>query len=330
MVLALALLLVGCSSSGGKKAATTRHGDTATSTPARQLGPFAVGRRSIVLVDHTRPTAADPQRNLPAKPDRTLPVMLLYPASGPVSPAGAPVDDAPPAPGHFPLVVFSHGITGSGPIYTAMLQVWSRAGYVIAAPTFPLSGPGAIFPGDGVDLNDYENQPADVSFVLTALLAKGGPGGILSDHIDAAKIAAAGHSLGAITTFGVAYNTCCIDRRIKAVVALSGIELPYTKGTFANPPPTPLLLVHGTDDHTVPISAGSDKIFPLATPPVYEMRELGASHTDVPFSPKYAPLTDQAALAFLDAYLKGGTAELAAMPDVATKSGIATWQARLS
>lgn len=328
-MVALALLLVGCSSAGGKKAATTRSGATATSAPAQQRGPFAVGRRSIVLVDHTRPTTADPQRNLPTKPDRTLPVMLLYPAAGPVSPTGAPTDDAPPAAGRFPLVVFSHGITGSGPIYTAMLQVWSRAGYVIAAPTFPLSGPGAIFPGDNVDLSDYENQPADVSFVLTTLLAKGGPGGIVSDHIDAAKIAAAGHSLGAITTFGIAYNTCCIDRRIKAVVALSGIELPFSKGTFDNPPPTPLLLVHGTDDHTVPIAAGSDRIFSLAAPPVYEMRELGASHTDVPFSPKYAPLTDQAAIAFLDAYLKGDTPELHAMPDVVAKSGIATWQDRL-
>lgn len=252
--------------------------------------------------------------------------MLLYPAQGAASATGIPVDGAPPAPGRFPLVLFAHGITSSGPLYTSMLQTWARAGFVIAAPTFPLSGPGAIFPGDSVDLLAYRQQPGDLSFVLTSLLTGAAGTAFLTPHLEPGEVAAAGHSLGAITALGLAYDSCCIDRRIKAVVSLSGIELPYPGGSYADAPATPLILVHGAADTTVPIGIGSDALFKTTNSPVYYLRFFHAGHSDVPFSSTYAPYTDQAVIAFLDSVLKGQPAALTALPGQIARSGLGAWQ----
>lgn len=314
---AMALLAGACSST--KHAASNPEAlgqalsSRSTSSTATD-GPYPVGRRDVTYVDTSRPTAADPIRNLPEKPSRTLPVMILYPAAGtaPADPAAPPGTNAAPAKGSFPLVVFSHGITASGPIYQGRLQRWARAGFVVAAPTYPLSGPGAKFPGDAVALGDYRNQPADVSFVITQLLAQNANSSDpLHGVIDPSEIAAAGHSLGAITTLGLIENSCCHDSRIKAGISVSGIELPFPNGSFADPPATPLLLVHGDADKTVPVS-GSDKVFDTATPPVYYLRLTGATHIDVMFGAN-ATYTDQAVIAFLDQELKHEGSALAGL-----------------
>src|SRR5262245_65884453 len=44
-------------------------------------GPYAVGVRSLQLVDATRPTPA--HAGLPALPSRSLPTQVWYPAEGP-------------------------------------------------------------------------------------------------------------------------------------------------------------------------------------------------------------------------------------------------------
>ena len=123
-------------------------------------------------------------------------MLLLYPAAGDVPATTEPVDDAAVADGTFPLVVFSHGWLASGPAYEVRIKEWARAGYIVAAPTFPLSS------GAGGMLGDYVNQPADVSFVIDELLALPDDDP-LAGHVDADAVAAAGHSLGAITTIGV-------------------------------------------------------------------------------------------------------------------------------
>ena len=90
-------------------------------------------------------------------------------------------------------------------------------------------------------------------------------------------IAVAGHSLGAITTLGL-LNTCCIDRRIDAAVSISGLELPFPGGTFTYQRRTPLLLIHGDADGTVPY-AGSVNAFAHAHAPKFFLTLLGAPHT---------------------------------------------------
>jgi hypothetical protein len=78
LIVAAALALAGaaCSSDAGTGAATGRD------APSANTFEYAVGGRGIELVDASRPTAADPKRNLPARPNRRIAVTLLYPATG--------------------------------------------------------------------------------------------------------------------------------------------------------------------------------------------------------------------------------------------------------
>lgn len=76
----------------------------------------------------------------------------------------------PPADGHgpWPLVVFGHGFATTPFLYRRLLRAWAEAGYLVAAPRFPLGNADA--PG-GSDENDIVNQPRDMSFVSSRLLA---------------------------------------------------------------------------------------------------------------------------------------------------------------
>ncbi len=225
--------------------------------------PFAVGRRDYTFVDASRPTSAN--GTYPGAPTRTLQTMLLYPAegdaAGPITTGAEPIHRRR---GHrFPLIVFSHGYLASGPAYVSVLDRFVSRGYVVAAPTFPLSSGGA--PG-GPKAGDYLNQPADVSFVLTRVLRLARQGHGLRRTIDRGDIGAAGHSLGAITTLGVAANSCCLDRRIDAASEWSGALLPFPGGSFFPKRTPPFLFVHGEADGTLPYS-GSAAGYAQASPP---------------------------------------------------------------
>jgi len=262
--------------------------------------PYAVGKRSYTFVDSSRPTA--PNGTYPGAPTRTVPTLLLYPAKG--DPSGPAVENAAPIrmrkTHRFPLIVFSHGFgADGGPEYEELLLKWLvRRGYVVGAPTFPLTSGGA--PGGPV-LDDYVDQPGDVSFVLTRLVRVARNDRSLRKTIDRHQIGAAGHSLGASTTLGVATNSCCRDRRIDAAVSMSGIERPFPDGDFFATATPPLMLVHGDADRTEPY-AGSVTIYHQAPAPKVFLTLLGGEH--IPFeSPWLQPMV-RSITDFLDGFLK--------------------------
>lgn len=327
---ALALALaVSCSSGDGATAGGVDGGGggegatTETTTPAR---PFATGLRTMTLVDTSRTTDAVPD-NLPERPDRTIEVEVVYPAegepgaepTGDPAVAGSSIEDAAPAPGAFPLVVFAHGFNGAGVFFRGFAERWAREGYVVALPTFPLSQ---------IDIavsSDLVNQPGDVSFVIDELagLDEDDP---LAGHVDADHLAVGGHSLGSATVFGVAYNSCCLDERIDATIPVSGGNLPFEGGTYDDRPATPMLLVHGAQDETVPIVAG-DLMFDQALAPVWYLRPAEATHSGV-FTDESGRLFNEATIAFLDAQLKGDDDALEAMADEVAASGVAEWRTK--
>ena len=315
-VLAVSLSLAGCADEGGTDAASTTMADASPTTSRPEA--YAVGRRSMELIDRARPTQPDPSRDLPAEPDRTLPVLLLYPATGQIPATTEPVDDAPVAPGTFPLVVFSHGWFASGPVYEGRIEEWARAGYIVAAPTFPLSS------GRGGMLRDYVNQPADVSFVIDELLdlPDDDP---LAGHVDGDAIAAAGHSLGAITTLGVGLNSCCADGRLDAAVELSGRRAPFPDGEFDDLTRVPFLAVHGVEDSTVPVS-GSDSLFSDAPGPAAYLRLRDGDHTG--YLRTEGTLVDSVVLAFLDLYLRDEPEAFEALPELVDEHGGATFEVK--
>src|SRR6476469_7805203 len=73
----------------------------------------------------------------------------------------------PTAGGPHPLIVFAHGFALTPGTYSRLLRAWTRAGYVVAAPVFPLEDANA--PG-GPDESDLINEPQDVSVVISRLL----------------------------------------------------------------------------------------------------------------------------------------------------------------
>ncbi len=56
-----------------------------------------------------------------------------------------------------PLIVFGHGFAVTPAYYWRLLRSWAQAGYVVAAPVFPLENQHA--PG-GPNEADLANQPA--------------------------------------------------------------------------------------------------------------------------------------------------------------------------
>ncbi len=297
---------------------------TATETGLAQA--FAVGVRTEPFVDVARPTPAN--GTYPGSPTRALTTLVFYPARG--KPAGLDRPDANLASGTFPLVVFAHGNGSNGAAYEPLVRRWAAAGYIVAAPTFPLSNHDA--PG-GDTITDYPHQPGDVSFVIDAMLrlnrdrASGFRGAIDPSHI-----AVVGHSLGAITTLGVGVNSCCADPRIRAVVSIDGIELPFPAGTFFTGRRLPLLLLHGDADETLPY-ASSQRIFADAPSPKYFVTLHGAPHTSFRQAdtvtrpaPPWEPVVVASVTDFLDRYLKGRPAGLASLSRDAAMPGVASLQ----
>lgn len=294
---------------------TTSTTTTVPLTPAG--GTYGIGRVDLTLVDDTRGTDADPGSEAPATDDRTLETVLLYPTADPDS--NEP--DQPVADGVFPLVVFSHGVTASGPAYVGVLQHVVAAGYVVALPTFPLtSGPG----GWG-NISQTINQPADVSFILDELLDRAaGDDDLLAGHLSPDSVAVGGHSLGAITSM-LFYNTCCQDDRVRAVVAVSGITFPGRDDADNYddaPTDVPLLLLHGEEDTTLRYDVGSQQIYgeTLSTVPRALISFPDVGHVDILGAPSFMP----SIIAFLDLNLRGHTEAWQGLGKLIADNGDAT------
>lgn len=296
-------LAVGSSCSSSPPAAAPAHATTtpsvapAANTPTKlpSTETFGVGRRDVTFVDRSRKTEGNTKQKIAPKDDRTLPTVILYPTTTRAD--DATDDDHPVAPGRFPLLVFSHGVTASGPAYVPVLKKIAAAGYVVALPTYPLtSGPGGW---DNV--RQAVNQPADVSFLITELLGESAATtGLLSGHLAAGAVGIGGHSLGAITSL-LFYNSCCQDPRVKAVVAVSGILFPTERGNYDDPPAIPLLMLHGEEDSTLAYDAGSKRIFDQFTDvPRALVSFPDAGHVDVLGKPGFA----ESMIAFLNLELR--------------------------
>jgi fermentation-respiration switch protein FrsA (DUF1100 family) len=324
--LAAALLLVAaCSDDGGGGRGPTASQQQSGVLPAAPTtldprrepdGPFAVGRRDETFVDTSRPTKAN--REAPALPARTLPTMVLYPAVGP--PAAQEVPGATPlaADGPFPLVVFAHGFTGNPSVYIADMRNWAAAGYVVAAPSFPLTSAGAA---GGLNVSDYDQQPADVRFVLDSVLGLARSGGPLAGAVDEERVAVGGHSLGAITTVGLAFNDCCEDPRIDAVFTIAAATWHFD-GRPDERRDLPLLLIHGDADDTLPY-AGSVDLYRRVTPPKFLVDLVDGPH--IPFlRGPFPPLIDEAVVGFLDRYLKDRAGGLERLREAGTHEGLTT------
>lgn len=266
-------------------------------------GTHAVGLTERTYVDATRPTAAN--LGCAEIPSRSLATSVYYPAAG--TPSGGAQVGAPPdrAGGPYPLIVFAHGYSATPDGYAALLSNWASAGYVVAAPTFPLSSGTSPC---GAIAGDVANQPEDMSFLISSLLDAAKRDETLKGMIDKKAIGAAGHSNGAITTYWLAANTKQRDARVKAAVVMAGTMQRHPEGKYDFTEAPPLLIVHGTEDSLVPYALAEDA-FNAARGPKGILALRGGDHGS-PASPEaYAATTD-----FFDAYLRSDDRAAARLP----------------
>jgi dienelactone hydrolase len=203
--------------------------------------------------------------------------------------------------GPWPLVVFGHGFATTPFRYRRLLQAWAAAGYLVAAPLFPLGNANA--PG-GPDEKDIVNQPRDMSFVVTRLLAaSASPESPLHGLVDGARIAVTGQSDGAETAFATAYERPWHDRRVRAAVILSGAELGGHAPLISHAPP--LLAVQGTADRINPPIYTLDLFHAVGRPKfLLLLRHSGHLGPYTVPGPRLAAV-ERVSIAFLDHYLRG-------------------------
>lgn len=258
--------------------------------------PFAVGETQMTFVDPHR-TIAYPGR--PRQP-RSLTTIVRYPIAGPadrMDVRGAAPDRAD---GPFPLVVFGHGFAVTPATYYRLLRAVAQAGYVVAAPVFPLEQAHA--PG-GPDEADLVNQPRDMSLVISRMIAASADRHApLWGMVDRRAIAVSGQSDGGETALAVAYDRYYRDPRVRAAAIFSGAQIPGA-GTLL--PGPPLLAVQGTDD-TINNPINTYSFFGVAHRPKYLLRLFGAPHLP-PYTVQQPQLSivERVTVAFLDRYLKG-------------------------
>jgi len=241
-----------------------------------------------------------------------LATTLVYPAEG--EPGGASLPGAPidRAAAPYPLIVLSHGLGGSPEYLVALAQAWAARGYIVALPRFPLTSNAT--PGGPV-AQDVQNQPADVSFVIDAMLAGAhGAAALMQDAVDGERIAVSGHSNGGITTYGLTAHACCRDRRIDAAIVLSGVTSPFAGGAYALSDTPPMLLLHGVHDVQL-IYNGAVRTYNELLPPKGLLTLEQADHGSYLASDDPAFEWVAAASAdFLDAVLRGDTTALERLP----------------
>jgi dienelactone hydrolase len=297
----------------GQQAKGATGGQEAAARPGGVHGGYSIGTRTLTLVDRGRTIRLRGGRTEP----RTLVTYLRYPTAA--GAAGPEVAGAAPAPGSFPLVVFAHGFDVTPATYSRLLASWTRAGYVVAAPLFPLTNPHA--PG-GPDEADVVNQPGDVSFVISRLIAASASPGPLSGLIDARRIAVAGQSDGAETALAVADSRRYRDARVSAALVLSGAEMSGIGGYRFTPAGPALLAAQGTSD-TFNEPRYTYAYFHAAHRPKYLLRLLGAGHLP-PYTSAQPQLgiVERVTRVFLDGYLKASPTALAELASLGNVTGV--------
>jgi len=232
---------VGVSASRTHAGVPTR---SAANAAARQHG---IHRTRIIVTDRTRPTVS---HGHVLAHYRRLPTLLWRPVAA----------------GQYPLVVFCHGYDSTPLPYRHLLKHWAAKGFVVAAPYFPLTRAGA---GKWLDESDVDNQPGDVSAVITAVERR------FASWVDPRHVIVAGHSDGGSTALGVGFADRLRDPRVSAVMVFAGARRP-TMGRFSHRR-LPMLLAQSDADESNSLRSAA-RVWAVPRRPKVYLHLHGAQH----------------------------------------------------
>ncbi|MCA9935665.1 MAG: hypothetical protein H6662_03135 [Ardenticatenaceae bacterium] len=303
-------------------------------------GPYAVGTFSLDLVDNGREEIYTPENGDP----REVMAQFWYPAvptgkeeeavylqgldvAGPVLAEQFDLpafmfnhinltktgvwQDAPAADGRFPLIIFSHGLTGLRVQNSSMARELASQGYVVAAIDHTYGNALTVFPDGRVvvydpcrlftncDANYIEANPLihqwsdDIAFLLdTISMWDETTSGILAGKIDMEHIGVFGHSTGG----GTAVQFCMDDTRCDAGIGLDAWVLPVDERVLDTPPPQPFLFISS------PVWLGKENqargraILQVLPNDSEEITLENTEHFDFSDLPLFSPLTPQLGL----------------------------------
>jgi predicted dienelactone hydrolase len=180
----------------------------------------------------------------------SFPALILYPTGTPSTPtAFGPYTfdvspDAPVAEGRFPLVVVSHGNSGSHLLYRGLSTHLAQNGYIVALPEHP---------GNNRNNNELEgtqenleNRPRHVRLTMDAVASDPE----LGPRVRPDTAAIIGHSIGGYTALALAGGTPWSERRQRVDVKPD----PRVRALVLLAPATPWYLPEGSlRQVTVPI-----------------------------------------------------------------------------
>lgn len=233
---------------------------------------------TLALVDPDRVTPA--YGEVPAADGRILDTRVwIGPAAG---------EDAPER----PLLLISHGIDGHPTLFEAFATTLAEAGFVVAAPIFPVSNREIGIGGSSIA--DFAEQPTDLRFVLDAL-----EGGVADEasplwrRFDPARIGALGHSMGGATLLALTALEGG-EPRIRAEAYLAAaVPLTIVIGEPLDLTGRPTLVMHGSDD-ALPIAV-SEQLYADLADPRWFLGITGSGHSDAIESQEEPPIPSRAA-----------------------------------
>jgi predicted dienelactone hydrolase len=208
--------------------------------------------------------------------------------------------DAAPADGVYPLVVISHGHSGTPWAYRQLAKHLALAGFVVALPAHTgntrtdnsLAGTAA----------NLANRPRHITLSIDAVLADT----VLAPHVARDGVAVIGHSIGGYTALaaagGIAWSgpyerksehagpepvPVTPDPRIRTLVLLNPATFWFIAGSL-RPVNLPILMRTGEKDEITPIEHAHKIIEGVGDPSLIEHKDIpGAGH--FAFMSKFPP-----------------------------------------
>lgn len=234
---------------------------TLTSAPPLEPLTHRVGHVSTLTVDTTRN-------------DRLLGVDIWYPAdtdSGSVTEyelipgvrftSASAHEGSPVSAGTHPLIVWSHGRTGTRHNYSLLCEALASRGYIVISPDHPGDGLFDWFLGNNVDDATNERyRQGDLRLCIDAALGNHTPfTDWLTGTVDAHKIFVGGHSYGGLSALATTshLHEFSPDERVRATVVAQAYSRTMAPEFFVSLTRPTLLLV-GEADLTTPPHTDAD------------------------------------------------------------------------
>ncbi len=211
----------------------------------------------------------------------------------------------------YPVIIFSHGLTGFRGQNTNMIYELVSNGYVVAAVDHTYANSVTVFPDGRVIVYDPERIFAsgeanpvegeqlvqvwaeDIAFLLDELtIWNGEEGNLLNGRLDLSNVGVFGHSTGG----GAALRFCLDDDRCQAGAPLDSWVLPVGEDILETAPKQPFLFINSPKWLGLFNQERGQTIFNSLSNDAYQLTLANTEHYDFTDIPLLSPLTPQIGL----------------------------------